>query len=174
MTLGAFGGVAGVFAVFFFAEVPKVRNDIMVKVPIIGQHFIKEIPASDNVSGLRLLLFMLEKRVRVAKCTGSVTGHGKVLVGGIMQDMEFYWRVSGGCGGCGGGFSGGHPNSNSENLKCELQSKDLACTQSLTFLGRPEAKWRSPSQDIFLTLSSLTFRVLKRLTCNSHSKCQSS
>ncbi|KAG4420562.1 hypothetical protein IFR04_006269 [Cadophora malorum] len=48
MTLGAFGGVAGVFAVFFFAEVPKVRNDIMVKVPIIGQHFIKEIPASDN------------------------------------------------------------------------------------------------------------------------------
>jgi len=30
MTLGAFGGVAGVFAVFFFAEVPKVRNDIMV------------------------------------------------------------------------------------------------------------------------------------------------
>ncbi|KAG4433855.1 hypothetical protein IFR05_010673 [Cadophora sp. M221] len=50
MTLGAFGGVAGVFAVFFFAEVPKVRNDIMVKVPIIGQHFVKDIPASDNVS----------------------------------------------------------------------------------------------------------------------------
>ncbi|KAK0121490.1 hypothetical protein ONS95_009784 [Cadophora gregata] len=48
MTLGAFGGVAGVFAIFFFAEVPKVRNDIMVKVPIIGQHFVKEIPASDN------------------------------------------------------------------------------------------------------------------------------
>ncbi|CAL3969874.1 unnamed protein product [Diplocarpon coronariae] len=48
-TLGAFGGVAGVFAIFFFAEVPKVRNDIMVKIPIIGQHFIKEIPASDNV-----------------------------------------------------------------------------------------------------------------------------
>ncbi|KAI9054517.1 hypothetical protein LZ554_001674 [Drepanopeziza brunnea f. sp. 'monogermtubi'] len=48
MTLGAFGGVAGVFAVFFFAEIPKVRNDIMVKVPIIGQHFVKEIPPSDN------------------------------------------------------------------------------------------------------------------------------
>ncbi|KAL2076244.1 hypothetical protein VTL71DRAFT_1187 [Oculimacula yallundae] len=48
MTLGAFGGVAGVFAVFFFAEIPKVRNDIMVNVPFIGKHFIKEIPASDN------------------------------------------------------------------------------------------------------------------------------
>ncbi|PBP20347.1 hypothetical protein BUE80_DR008866 [Diplocarpon rosae] len=47
-TLGAFGGVAGVFAIFFFAEIPKVRNDIMVNIPIIGQHFIKEIPPSDN------------------------------------------------------------------------------------------------------------------------------
>jgi hypothetical protein len=29
MTLGAFGGVAGFFALFFFSDVPKVRNDIM-------------------------------------------------------------------------------------------------------------------------------------------------
>jgi hypothetical protein len=28
MTLGAFGGVAGFFALFFFRDVPKVRRDI--------------------------------------------------------------------------------------------------------------------------------------------------
>jgi hypothetical protein len=28
MTLGAFGGVAGFFALFFFGDVPKVRRDI--------------------------------------------------------------------------------------------------------------------------------------------------
>ncbi|TVY14232.1 hypothetical protein LARI1_G006561 [Lachnellula arida] len=49
VTLGAFGGVAGVFALFFFSDIPKVRNDIMIKLPVIGDHFVKEIPASDNV-----------------------------------------------------------------------------------------------------------------------------
>jgi len=29
MTLGAFGGVAGFFALFFFSDVPKVRKDII-------------------------------------------------------------------------------------------------------------------------------------------------
>ncbi|CAG8974480.1 hypothetical protein HYALB_00011630 [Hymenoscyphus albidus] len=47
-TLGAFGGVAGFFALYFFSDIPRVRNDIMVKIPIIGSHFRKEIPASDN------------------------------------------------------------------------------------------------------------------------------
>lgn len=28
-TLGAFGGVAGFFALFFFGEVPRVRQDIL-------------------------------------------------------------------------------------------------------------------------------------------------
>jgi hypothetical protein len=30
MTLGGFGAAAGVFAIFFFSDIPKVRNDIMV------------------------------------------------------------------------------------------------------------------------------------------------
>jgi hypothetical protein len=30
MTLGAFGGVAGFFALFFFSDIPRVRRDIMV------------------------------------------------------------------------------------------------------------------------------------------------
>ncbi|KAI0097771.1 ubiquinol-cytochrome-c reductase complex subunit-domain-containing protein [Nemania sp. FL0031] len=45
---GAFGGVA-LFAVIFFASgIPRVQRDILQKIPFIGGHFIKEIPASDN------------------------------------------------------------------------------------------------------------------------------
>jgi hypothetical protein len=66
MTLGAFGVSAGIFALFFFSDVPRVRKDIiqvlsnqamrngyeltsLQKIPIIGDHFVKEIPPSDNV-----------------------------------------------------------------------------------------------------------------------------
>jgi len=48
LTLGGFGGAAGIFALFFFSDIPRVRNDIMINLPIIGQHFVKEIPPSDN------------------------------------------------------------------------------------------------------------------------------
>ncbi|KAK8220760.1 ubiquinol-cytochrome-c reductase complex subunit-domain-containing protein [Phyllosticta capitalensis] len=43
-----YGAMAGIFALFFFAEVPRVRDDIMIKVPIIGDYFVKEIPPEDN------------------------------------------------------------------------------------------------------------------------------
>lgn len=33
---------------FFFSEVPRVREDIMRKVPILGDYFIREIPPEDN------------------------------------------------------------------------------------------------------------------------------
>ncbi|KAF2463662.1 uncharacterized protein BDR25DRAFT_307689 [Lindgomyces ingoldianus] len=45
---GGFGGVAGIFALFFFSEVPRVRIDIMQKIPVIGDYFVKEIPPEDN------------------------------------------------------------------------------------------------------------------------------
>lgn len=48
ITLGSFGVVAGIFALQFFAEVPKVRKDILQKVPVIGDYFVREIPPSDN------------------------------------------------------------------------------------------------------------------------------
>ena len=38
----------GVFALFFFDEVPRVREDILRKVPIIGNYFVREIPDEDN------------------------------------------------------------------------------------------------------------------------------
>ncbi|USP80785.1 hypothetical protein yc1106_08059 [Curvularia clavata] len=48
-TLAAgFGGVAGFFALFFFAEVPKVRDDIMKKIPVLDKFFTNEIPPEDN------------------------------------------------------------------------------------------------------------------------------
>ncbi|KAF4629226.1 hypothetical protein G7Y89_g8922 [Cudoniella acicularis] len=50
LTLAGFGGAAGVFAIFFFSDIPKVRNDIMRKIPFIGSHFVREIPPSDNHS----------------------------------------------------------------------------------------------------------------------------
>ncbi|KAK4983294.1 hypothetical protein LTR66_008879 [Elasticomyces elasticus] len=48
ITAGGFGAAAGIFALFFFSDVPKVRKDIMVKLPVVGEHFVKEIPPEDN------------------------------------------------------------------------------------------------------------------------------
>ncbi len=38
----------GIFGLFFFSDVPKVRVDIMQKLPVIGGYFVKEIPPEDN------------------------------------------------------------------------------------------------------------------------------
>lgn len=43
-----FGVSAGIFAVFFFGDVPKVRNDILTNVPVIGDYFVREVPPEDN------------------------------------------------------------------------------------------------------------------------------
>ena len=43
-----FGAATGIFALYFFAEIPRVRKDIVEKIPIIGSYFHKEIPPEDN------------------------------------------------------------------------------------------------------------------------------
>jgi hypothetical protein len=43
-----FGVAAGTFAVFFFGEVPRVRNDILRRVPFLDEYFDRSIPAEDN------------------------------------------------------------------------------------------------------------------------------
>ena len=43
-----FGLAAGSFALFFFGEVPKVRKDILQKMPVIGEYFVREVPPEDN------------------------------------------------------------------------------------------------------------------------------
>ncbi|KAK7957223.1 uncharacterized protein PG986_006445 [Apiospora aurea] len=48
MKAGAFGGVA-LFAVIFYASgIPRVQNDILMKVPGLRSYYVKDIPASDN------------------------------------------------------------------------------------------------------------------------------
>ncbi|KAI0197585.1 ubiquinol-cytochrome-c reductase complex subunit-domain-containing protein [Astrocystis sublimbata] len=45
---GMFGGVA-LFAVIFFASgIPRVQRDILMKIPVISEHYVNETPASDN------------------------------------------------------------------------------------------------------------------------------
>lgn len=48
MTAAGFGGVAGIFALFFFAEIPRVREDVMKKVPFLSSFFDKQIAPEDN------------------------------------------------------------------------------------------------------------------------------
>lgn len=43
-----FGAAAGIFALFFFDGVPKVRKDIMQKIPYIGSFYDNEVPPEDN------------------------------------------------------------------------------------------------------------------------------
>jgi hypothetical protein len=52
--MGAFGGVALFGVIFFASGIPRVQQDILMKIPFIGNHYIKEIPASDNVRNLSL------------------------------------------------------------------------------------------------------------------------
>jgi len=48
MTAAGFGAVAGVFAIFFFSDIPKVRKDILMNIPVLGDYFVKEIAPEDN------------------------------------------------------------------------------------------------------------------------------
>ncbi|EXJ90282.1 hypothetical protein A1O1_03381 [Capronia coronata CBS 617.96] len=43
-----YGVATGVFALFFFGDVPRVRQDILQKIPVIGDYFVREIPPEDN------------------------------------------------------------------------------------------------------------------------------
>jgi hypothetical protein len=46
--MAGMGVAAGTFAIFFFGEIPRVRKDILQKVPVIGDYFVREIPPEDN------------------------------------------------------------------------------------------------------------------------------
>ncbi|KAL2760139.1 hypothetical protein ACRALDRAFT_1059955 [Sodiomyces alcalophilus JCM 7366] len=46
---GAMGGVAFVALVYYASGIPRVQQDVLQKVPVIGGLFVKEpIPESDN------------------------------------------------------------------------------------------------------------------------------
>lgn len=44
----AFGGSGLFFLLFFFNDVPRVREDILMKLPGIGEYFHKETPPEDD------------------------------------------------------------------------------------------------------------------------------
>ncbi|KAI8629341.1 ubiquinol-cytochrome-c reductase complex subunit-domain-containing protein [Xylariaceae sp. FL1651] len=45
---GAYGGVA-LFAVIYYASgIPKVKKDILQKIPLLGTYYTEEVIASDN------------------------------------------------------------------------------------------------------------------------------
>ncbi|KAF7590537.1 hypothetical protein BBP40_002678 [Aspergillus hancockii] len=43
-----FGASAGVFALFFFGEVPRVRNDVLRQLPFFDEYFDRSIAPEDN------------------------------------------------------------------------------------------------------------------------------
>lgn len=51
---GSFGVAAGTFAIFFFGEIPRVRRDILMKVPFLDRYFDRTVAPEDNVSYARL------------------------------------------------------------------------------------------------------------------------
>ncbi|KAF2723185.1 hypothetical protein K431DRAFT_243804 [Polychaeton citri CBS 116435] len=48
ITASGFGVVAGAVALFFLNDVPRVRHDILEKVPFIGGFYHKEVAPEDN------------------------------------------------------------------------------------------------------------------------------
>jgi hypothetical protein len=51
MSAAGFGGVALVGALFFLNAVPRVRRDVLERLPVVGNYWIGkgELPPSDNV-----------------------------------------------------------------------------------------------------------------------------
>ncbi|WEW59740.1 Autophagy protein 5 [Emydomyces testavorans] len=58
-----FGVAAGILAVFFLGDVPRVREDILMKIPVIGGYWERHIDPEDNISVPRLsyLPFLLPR-----------------------------------------------------------------------------------------------------------------
>lgn len=48
--LGGFGLPAAAGLLLFFGEVPRVRNDILQRIPVLGPYWRREIAPEDNVS----------------------------------------------------------------------------------------------------------------------------
>lgn len=57
--LSGFGVAAGVFALFFFGDVPRVRVDILQRIPVVGGYWKREIAPEDNVCGCLSTCFFL-------------------------------------------------------------------------------------------------------------------
>ncbi|EFE40001.1 hypothetical protein TRV_05296 [Trichophyton verrucosum HKI 0517] len=43
------GAAAGIFAIFFLGDVPRIREDILMNIPVIGSYWDRSIAPEDNV-----------------------------------------------------------------------------------------------------------------------------
>ncbi|KAK2010747.1 hypothetical protein LZ32DRAFT_648976 [Colletotrichum eremochloae] len=43
-----FGAAAAIGALFFASGIPRIQRDILMKIPVVGQVYVKDIPPSDN------------------------------------------------------------------------------------------------------------------------------
>ena len=76
MTAAAFGAVAGIGALFFLEGVPRVRRDILQKLPTLGEYWDREIPPSDNVRfPLPLLHFPHSISLLTFSCVALLNGN---------------------------------------------------------------------------------------------------
>jgi hypothetical protein len=50
-----FGVALGTGALFIFGEVPRVRNDILRKLPLLDSYYDRSIAPEDNVSLIQLM-----------------------------------------------------------------------------------------------------------------------
>lgn len=45
---GLFGVAGGVMGIFFLDSVPRIKEDILAKIPVVGDFFVEEVPPEDN------------------------------------------------------------------------------------------------------------------------------
>lgn len=43
------GAATGIFAIFFLGDVPRIREDILMNIPVIGSYWDRSIAPEDNV-----------------------------------------------------------------------------------------------------------------------------
>ncbi|CAI0648239.1 unnamed protein product [Colletotrichum noveboracense] len=48
---GGFGAAAGIAALFYTSGIPRIQKDILQKIPILGNQFVKEVHPADNTKG---------------------------------------------------------------------------------------------------------------------------
>lgn len=80
MTLGAFGGVAGFFALYFVSDVPRVKNDILIVRNLVSRikgisWLIKKAESTNHWAALR----------KGDSCFGQRTFNSSTAPDGILQ-----------------------------------------------------------------------------------------
>ncbi|KAI8236261.1 Dol-P-Glc:Glc(2)Man(9)GlcNAc(2)-PP-Dol alpha-1,2-glucosyltransferase [Colletotrichum sp. SAR 10_99] len=60
---GGFGAAAGIAALFYTSGIPRIQKDILQKIPILGNQFVKEVHPADNTKGKHSIMKAIEAYV---------------------------------------------------------------------------------------------------------------